>query len=124
MVLVPIMVVLLVRLNRQYEREDDELGGALERLDASELHRPRVVLLVEALDPKTMHALAVREDDPRRAESVAVHIEDDPQVTRAARDRMGIAPGSATSRSRCSGATATRGAAWPDSSAACPKTVT
>ena len=32
MVFVPIMVLLLVRMNRQYEREDDELGGALERL--------------------------------------------------------------------------------------------
>ena len=33
-VLVPVMVLVLVRMNRQYEREDDELGGALVRLDA------------------------------------------------------------------------------------------
>ena len=80
MVFVPVMVMLLVRMNHQYEREDAELGGALDRLDATEVRRPIVVLLVEAFDPKMIHALGYAKTI--RAERIlAVHIEEDPMTT-------------------------------------------
>ncbi len=80
MIFVPVMVLLLVRMNRQYEREDSELGGALVRLDASEVRRPIVVLLVEAFDPKMVHALGYAKTI-RSEQTLAVHIEDDPMAT-------------------------------------------
>jgi len=89
-VLVPMMVWLLVRMNHQYDREDAELSGALERLDTANLHRPLVVLLVEALDAKTAHALGYAKTI-RAEQVVAVHIEEDPQASR----QLEIAWGSA-----------------------------
>ncbi|MGZ8652788.1 MAG: hypothetical protein ACXWX5_11535, partial [Actinomycetota bacterium] len=80
MVFVPVMVLLLVRMNRQYEREGAELGGALDRLDADEVRRPIVVLLVEAFDPKTVHALGYAKTI-RADHTLAVHIEEDPLTT-------------------------------------------
>ncbi|MGZ8652139.1 MAG: hypothetical protein ACXWX5_08180, partial [Actinomycetota bacterium] len=80
MVFVPVMVVLLVRMNRQYEREDAELGGALVRLDADDIRRPIVVLLVEAFDPKMIHALGYAKTI-RAERTLAVHIEGDPMTT-------------------------------------------
>jgi amino acid transporter len=75
MVFVPAMVWLLVRLNRQYEHEEDELEGDLVGFDASNIRRPITVLLVDALDPKTVHALQYAKTI--RAEQIlAVHIED------------------------------------------------
>ncbi len=79
MVFVPLMVALLVRMNHQYEREDEELGGALQGDDA-EIRRPLVVLLVDALDPKTVHALGYAKTI-RADQIVAVHIEEDPLTT-------------------------------------------
>ena len=80
MVFVPVMVLLLVRMNRQYEREDEELGGALLRLDPNQIQRPIVVLLVEAFDHKIVHALGYAKTI--RAEQIlAVHIEVDPMTT-------------------------------------------
>ena len=76
----PVMVLLLVRMNRQYEREDEELGGALVRLDANEVRRPIVVLLVEAFDAKMVHALGYAKTI-RAEQTMAVHIEDDPMTT-------------------------------------------
>jgi amino acid transporter len=80
MVFVPVMVLMLVRMNRQYEREESELGGDLVRLDASEVRRPIVVLLVEAFDPKMVHALGYAKTI-RSEQTLAVHIEDDPMTT-------------------------------------------
>ena len=58
MVLVPVMVSLLVRMNHQYEREDEELGGDLVRLDANRESSARSsVLLVEDVRPEDVHAL-------------------------------------------------------------------
>jgi amino acid transporter len=79
-VLVPVMVWLLVRMNHQYEREDAELGGALVRLDATEIRRPIVVLLVEAFDAKMIHALGYAKTI-RAERTIAVHIEEDPLAT-------------------------------------------
>jgi hypothetical protein len=74
------MVWLLVRMNHQYEREDAELGGALVRLDATEIRRPIVVLLVEAFDAKMIHALGYAKTI-RAERTIAVHIEEDPLAT-------------------------------------------
>ena len=57
MVFVPVMVWLLVHMNRRYEREHHELEEHLEPFDRSEIRKPAAVLLVEDLDRKTMHAL-------------------------------------------------------------------
>jgi amino acid transporter len=57
MVFVPVMVLLLVRMNHHYEREHEELDEDLQRFDASGVRRPIGVLLVEDLDRKTVHAL-------------------------------------------------------------------
>ena len=80
MVFVPVMVMLLVRMNHQYEREDEELGSDLVRLDANQVQRPIVVLLVESFDQKMVHALGYAKTI--RAEQIlAVHIEDDTLTT-------------------------------------------
>jgi amino acid transporter len=57
MVFVPVMVWLLVRLNRQYEQEHRDLDEDLPVFDASTVHRPIAVLLVEDLGRETLHAL-------------------------------------------------------------------
>ncbi|MEO8423208.1 MAG: APC family permease [Actinomycetota bacterium] len=79
-VLVPIMVYALIRLARQYEVEQGELQRDLERFNTDDLKRPAIVLLVDHVDSKTIHALqyakTIRADDVR-----AVHIEDDPLRT-------------------------------------------
>ena len=57
-VLVPVMVWLLVRMNHQYEREHaGARRGARRRSIAERPGRPIAVLLVDDLDRKTMHAL-------------------------------------------------------------------
>jgi amino acid transporter len=75
-VLVPIMVVALVRLAHQYEREQVELERDLSRFEVETLRKPTMVLLVDQVDRKTIHALqyatTVRADD-----ILAVHIEED-----------------------------------------------
>ena len=81
MLFVPVMVLLLVRMNRSYEREQRELEEDLQRFSAGDLQRPITVLLVDDLDRKTMHALQYAKTT-RAEEIVAVHIEDDPATTR------------------------------------------
>ncbi len=79
-VLVPIMVYGLIRLARQYDVEQHELKRDLERFSTEDLRRPSIVLLVDQVDSKTIHALqyakTIRADDVR-----AVHIEEDPLRT-------------------------------------------
>lgn len=77
MVLVPVMVVLLVRLNRQYEGEATELAHeAQQAAEAKVLRRHLVLLLVENLDRATargiQYARTLRPDELR-----AVHIATD-----------------------------------------------
>jgi hypothetical protein len=80
MLFVPVMVWLLVRLNRQYEREDRELTQGLEQFSAAPLRRPVTVILVDAIDRKTVHALQYAKT--LRAEDIsAVHLERDPMST-------------------------------------------
>ena len=74
LVLVPVGVLLLVRMNRRYEGEREELNSGLEGLDRSKAHRPVALLLVGELDHKTLHALQyVRTIRPQEAR--AVHFE-------------------------------------------------
>jgi len=79
MVLVPVLVALLVRLNHQYERETDDLADAV--IDAARtpiLANHTVLVLVGELDRSTARALqyarALTPDELR-----AVHIASDPQ---------------------------------------------
>jgi len=57
LILVPVMVFVLVRMNRRYEREHHDLEEHLDPFDRSEIRKPTALLLVEDLDRKTMHAL-------------------------------------------------------------------
>ena len=82
--------LLLVRMNHQYEREDAELGGDLVRLDADEVRRPIVVLLVEAFDRRRSHALQYAKTI-RAEQTTAVHIEDDPDDDARAETAWGSA---------------------------------
>ena len=79
-VLVPIMVAGLIRLAHQYEMEERDLQRDLERFNTDDLLRPAIVLIVDQIDSKTIHALqyarTIRADDVR-----AVHIETDPLRT-------------------------------------------
>ena len=78
-VLVPVMVTLLVRMNHQYDREREELERDLESFNVANLTRPLAVLLVDDVDSKTIHALQYAKTI--RTETVAVHIESDPLKT-------------------------------------------
>jgi hypothetical protein len=55
--LVPILVVLLVRMNKTYEHEGTLLDEDLTPFDQSQSERPTVVLVVDDLDRQTIHAL-------------------------------------------------------------------
>jgi amino acid transporter len=80
MIFVPVMVWLLVRMNHQYEREHRELEENLERMTVEQLQRPVTILLVDAVDEKTIHALGYAKTI--RADNItAVHIETDPLET-------------------------------------------
>ena len=78
-VLVPIMVMLLVRMNHQYDHEKEELERDLESFSVADLRRPLAVLLVDDVDGETIHALQYAKTI--RTETVAVHIETDPEGT-------------------------------------------
>jgi amino acid transporter len=79
MVLVPVLVWLLMRLNHQYERERGELEEDLQSYVAIPRDRPMALLLVRDVDARTIHALQYAKT--LRAETLAVHLEDDPMHT-------------------------------------------
>ncbi len=74
LVIVPLMVWLLVRMNHQYEHEHHELEDDLTEIDHSDLRRPVALLLVDDLDRKTIHALQYAKT-MRAVETHAVHFE-------------------------------------------------
>jgi amino acid transporter len=80
MVFVPVMVWLLVRMNRHYGREHAELDDGLVPLDRAELRRPTALLLVDDLDRKTLHALQYAKTIHPTA-TRAVHVERDRDVS-------------------------------------------
>lgn len=54
---VPILVAVLVRVNRTYEAEDEDLFAGLERVDRPLSQRHVAVVLVDDVDAKTLHAV-------------------------------------------------------------------
>jgi len=83
-VFVPVMVFLLVRVNRTYEAEAEALMAGLERIGRQTGLHHQVVVLVDRLDEKTLHALqyalTIEPQDLR-----AVHLDSDPAATEALR---------------------------------------
>jgi amino acid transporter len=92
MVFVPVMVWLLVRLNRQYEQEHRELDEELPVFDASVVHPPIAVLMVEDLGRETVHALQYVKTI-RAEKRLAVYFARDPRSAKAIQagwDELGI----------------------------------
>ncbi len=85
LVIVPLTVWLLIRTNLRYVHEHAELDEELEPFDRSRQGPPIAVVLVDALDRKTTHALQYAKTI-KASEVRAVHIERDPATT-AALDR-------------------------------------
>ncbi len=81
MVFVPVMVWLLVRMNHLYEREQAELDEDLEPFQGRPvIPPPTVVVLVDALNRATLHALQYARTIRTRSVR-AVHLEVDPVTT-------------------------------------------
>jgi amino acid transporter len=81
LVLVPVLVWLLVRMNKQYARETIELERDLAAYTPPASRPPIALLLVDDLDPKTVHALQYTRTI-RAERTIAVHVEDDPARTK------------------------------------------
>jgi hypothetical protein len=81
LVIVPVFVWLLLRMNRRYTREFEELDEELEQFDTARQGPPIAVVLVDALDRKTTHALQYAKTI-RAAQVHAVHVEHDARITR------------------------------------------
>jgi len=83
-VFVPLLVALLVRVNKTYEAEEEDLTAGLDRISRQARMSHRVVVLVDRLDEKTLHALqyalTTGPQDLR-----AVHLDVDPAATQALR---------------------------------------
>jgi amino acid transporter len=71
----PILVLVLLRLHRQYERETVELERDLAAFEPPGGRSPIALLLVDDLDPKTVHALQYARTI-RCERVVAVHVQD------------------------------------------------
>ena len=82
LILVPVLVVLLVRMNHQYDREKRELERDLKTFSPPTARPPIAILLVEDLDPKTVHALQYARTI-RSERTIAVHVEDEHARTEA-----------------------------------------
>lgn len=74
MVLVPILVWMLIRMNRRYETENDELSTDATPVALERKHRPMALIVVEKLDHKTLHALQYARTI-RPSSARAVHFE-------------------------------------------------
>ena len=122
-VLVPVMVWLLVRMNRQYEREQHELERDLERFDADELRRPTTVLLVETSTRRRSTRSSTRRRSVRSEILRGPH-RGRPDDDARARDGVGRRRAERHPAEDPARATATPGADWRGSSAACRPTGT
>jgi amino acid transporter len=81
MLFVPVMVWLLVRMNRLYERERRELVEDLTPFEQESRNAPRVVVIVEQLDRAALHALQyARTIRTRRTRAVHVDVDGDATV--------------------------------------------
>src|SRR3954453_4431996 len=79
--LMPILVIMLLRLHKQYEREGIELEQDLAAFEPPTGRAPIALLLVDDLDPKTVHALQYARTI-RVERVIAVHVEEDAARTR------------------------------------------
>jgi amino acid transporter len=86
MVFVPIMVLVLVRMNRRYTREHAELEEDLPKFQRESGRRTQAIVLVSQLDHKTIHALQYARTI-RALTPAAIHLETDPAVSRALRQQ-------------------------------------
>jgi amino acid transporter len=86
MLFVPAMIWVLVRLKRQYEHEDEMLDVGPPSFDRGSVGRPAVLLVVEDLDRKTVHALQYAKTI-RSSSTSAVHVARDPAEARRLRLR-------------------------------------
>src|SRR3954453_405301 len=77
----PILVIMLLRLHKQYEREGIELERDLAAFEPPAGRAPMAILLVDDLDPKTVHAMQYARTI-RVERVIAVHVEEDPDRTR------------------------------------------
>ena len=69
-------------MNHQYEREKRELERDLKAFTPPTGRPPITILLVDDLDPKTVHALQYARTI-RCERTIAVHVEEDPERTPA-----------------------------------------
>jgi amino acid transporter len=90
LVLVPLFVWLLVRMHHQYEQETRELERDLANYAAPATRPPLALLLVDDLDPKTVHALQYTRTI-RCERTIAVHLEEDPARTAALTEAWEVA---------------------------------
>ncbi len=81
MVAVPVLVSLLVRVNRTYEREDRELLDGLSRMEREPRRRGVAIIPVDAVDNKTLHAVQYALTIGAR-ELHAVHMADEAEESR------------------------------------------
>jgi amino acid transporter len=79
--MMPVAVVALLRLHTQYERERTELERDLAAFEPPAGRAPIAILLVDDLDPKTVHALQYARTI-RADRVIAVHVEESPDRTR------------------------------------------
>ena len=87
---VPLMVFLLVRVNRIYEAEEEDLLQGLEEIDDASASRHVAVVLVDRCDEKTFHALQYALTiDPR--ELIPLHLKTDEQVADELASAWGLA---------------------------------
>jgi hypothetical protein len=77
-------VFLLVRVNRTYEAEDEDLLEGMERISESDRRRHRVIVVVDDMDEKSLHALQYALTAGPK-ELHAVHLDTDPVKTSALR---------------------------------------
>jgi len=77
----PILVIMLLRLHKQYEREGIELERDLAAFEPPAGRAPIAILLVDDLDPKTVHAMQYARTI-RVERVIAVHVAEDPDRTR------------------------------------------
>jgi hypothetical protein len=83
-VFVPLLVFLLVRVNRTYEAEEEDLLEGMDRISRAERKRHRVIVVVDAMDEKSLHALQYALTAGPR-ELHAVHLDTDASTTAALR---------------------------------------
>ncbi|HEU4353980.1 MAG TPA: APC family permease, partial [Actinomycetota bacterium] len=91
MVFVPVTVLLLVRMNHQYDRERRDLEEGLTPFVPEPVRRPAAIVVVEDLDPETLHALQYAKTiRPSSVHAIHVCLHDDDGGLEDRWSRLGI----------------------------------